>query len=140
MERLVIQNTEYSDIIEIRAHHLLCMQGFQGYGYSKEFELNLEKIINYLDSHPYCRLKIVIEADIICRKCPHLKDGRCIKSLTSISKMDVLVLKKLGLSEGTEDVARNLFFKVNNVLNPGDLQEICGDCSWKDKCTWYLSF
>ncbi len=32
-------------IINIRAHHLLCLQGFQGYGYSQDFVRNMAEII-----------------------------------------------------------------------------------------------
>ena len=134
----MIQNPGSSNIINIRAHHLLCMQGFQGYGYNQEFKCNLEKLIKYLDSHPHCRLKVVADADVICEKCPHLKDGYCNKSLPSdsIQDMDLKVLKKLGISEGKIETSHNLFHQVNLTLNQDD---ICGDCSWQNKCLWYQS-
>jgi hypothetical protein len=36
---------KYSDPIVIRAHHLLCMQGFQGYGYTPDFEQQWEVLL-----------------------------------------------------------------------------------------------
>lgn len=134
----MIQNPGSSNIINIRAHHLLCMQGFQGYGYNQEFRHNLNKLIKYLNSHPHGLLKVVADADVICEKCPHLKDGYCNKSLCpdSIHAMDLTVLKKLGVSEGKIETAQNLFHHVNSALN---LDDICTDCSWQGKCLWYQS-
>ena len=34
------QEDAYSDPLRIRAHHILCIQGFQGLGYSEEFTKN----------------------------------------------------------------------------------------------------
>lgn len=134
--------TGYSNIIRIRAHHLLCMQGFQGHGYSREFERKMDEVINYLKSHPHCRLKVVADVDIICQHCPHQKDGRCNKSSHSnffIINMDLMVLKKLDIKDGWEEPAQNLFLQVNEAFkDQDDLKDICGDCSWRDKCTWFL--
>lgn len=139
-KRLIIQNTGSSDIIEIRAHHLLCIQGFQGYGYSWDFKRNLEEIINYLDLHPYCSLKVVADADVICVKCPHLEDGRCNKSSSpAVMDMDLKVLKKLNMEKGTIKTARKLFREVNKTFNSQDFHDICSECSWKNKCLLYQS-
>lgn len=138
-KRLAIQISSNSDVTEIRAHHLLCMRGFQGYGYSREFERNLEEVIHYLDLHPQSGLKVVASTDLICRMCPHLKDGRCDKSPPSdIHGMDLKVLEKLDVPEGAEKTVHELF-KMVDTLNLHDLQDICGDCSWMDKCLFYQS-
>lgn len=137
--RLVIQSTGSSDVLKIRAHHLLCMQGFQGYGYSRDFEGNLQKIIKYLDSNPHCRLKVVADADMICLKCPHLEDNHCNRSPSSIVDMDLKVLKKLDIEEGATKTAQKLFREINEILDPDDFHDICGECSWKDKCLLYQS-
>lgn len=115
------------------------MQGFQGYGYGQDFQRNLSKIINYLDSNPHCRLKVVADADVICQECPHLKDGCCDKSShPSVLEMDLKVFNKLEIEEGSINTAKNLFSKVNKTIS-GDIQEICGECSWKSKCLLYQS-
>lgn len=137
-----IKTTRYSDVIKIRAHHLLCMQGFQGYGYTRKFQRNMERIIHYLKSYPHSEIKVVADADIICESCPHLENGRCNRNLNSqsIKSIDLKVLKKLEIEEGQIGQARNLFCQVNERFN--NLKErdnICGSCSWKDKCLWYLS-
>lgn len=136
----MIQSTGSFDVIEIRAHHLLCMQGFQGYGYSQEFERNMADIINYLEKHPFFTLKVVAGVDAICQSCPHLKDGNCGKPDSSaIGNMDLKVLEKLGIEEGETKTAKEILNEVKETLNYKDLQEICGGCSWKDKCLFFIN-
>lgn len=132
---------EYSNIIKIRAHHLLCIQGFQGYGYSRDFKMNMAKVIRNLKSEEQF-LEIVAECDVICSHCPHKKDGLCRKTPESnemIKKMDLNVLKKLGLKEGTRSKAKNVFSLLDRKIKATDVCEICGDCFWKNKCLLYIS-
>ena len=35
-------------LITLRGHHLLCIQGYQGYGYSEKFTDNMDNIIEDL--------------------------------------------------------------------------------------------
>ncbi len=138
-KRLVIPGIGSSKALEIRAHHLLCMQGFQGYGYSRDFGRNLEEIINYLDSNPYFSLKLVADADIICQKCPHLEDGCCDRySSPVIRDMDLKVIEKLDLEVGAIEPVQKLLSQVK-AWNIHDLRDVCGECSWKDKCLLYRS-
>jgi len=132
---------EYSNMIKIRAHHLLCVQGFQGYGYSRDFERNMDKVIMDLKSEEQV-LEIVAECDVICSHCPHKKDGLCKNTPESheiIKNMDLNVLKKLGLKEGTRSKAKNVFTLLDRNIKTNDVYELCGDCSWRNKCLLYIS-
>ncbi|HOI72314.1 MAG TPA: DUF1284 domain-containing protein [Methanobacterium sp.] len=132
-------NSVLSNIIKIRAHHLLCMQGYQGYGYNQDFEHNMEKIIEYLDSNPNFPLEVVADADIICQKCPHLENGQCNRSSsTAIVEKDLKVLEKLGLAACEKKPAQKVLSEVES-LSCNDLHDICGECSWKVKCLLYIS-
>ena len=80
--RLIMKvNGKYSDPIRIRAHHLLCMQGFQGYGYSKDFERHMGMIITFLNSNPSTAIQIITSVDEICSKCPYCVEGKCAKRI-----------------------------------------------------------
>lgn len=68
---IITENAKYSDPIRIRAHHLLCIPGFQGYGYSSDFIIHMEKIISFLKSNPNADLQIVDNTDELCSRCPH---------------------------------------------------------------------
>ena len=127
--------------MKIRAHHFLCMQGFQGYGYNKAFTDNLKKIIERLKKTPGIENKIIIECDIICSACPHNKSGLCEKNKNSgreIQNMDLKVLKKLGLKSGTIIKLKDIFSLIDEKIKTAtDAQDICGNCLWQDKCLWH---
>lgn len=131
------------DTIRIRAHHLLCMQGFQGYGYSRSFIDNMTQVVKDINSNPDLGVEIIAECDIICSHCPYNKEGVCERmpnSAQKVREMDIHVLRKLGLKEGTKGRVKDILALVNTKLkNSSDIQDICGDCEWKEKCLWFIS-
>jgi hypothetical protein len=115
------------------------MQGFQGYGYSKEFVENMTNILERLSSNPV--LEIVDECDEICSHCPYNINGECRKTSTSsqtVKSMDIKVLRKLSLRKGDKIRAKDALSLVNEKLDYASLQEICGDCEWKEKCLFFI--
>ena len=118
------------------------MQGFQGYGYSPDFAANMQQVIETIRSSSNLEIAVVAECDIICSHCPHIKDGICRKDSGSagrIRDMDMLVLEKLGLREGTKAKGKDILDLVNaRIGNISDVDGICGKCEWGDRCTWYL--
>ena len=82
--------------IKLRGHHLLCLRGFQGYGYSKDFVLNMTRI-NELRKTKDCIISLTNEPDDICSACPNLQDNMCEneKQNEIIVKMDDEVLSRL---------------------------------------------
>ena len=62
-----------SKSLKIRAHHLCCIQGFQGYGYSPVFVANMRAVISDLEACPSTSLELVSECDVICLSCPKQK-------------------------------------------------------------------
>lgn len=130
-------------IIAIRAHHFLCMQGFQGYGYNKAFTDNFKEIIEHIKKEPEILIKIINECDIICSACPHNKNGICEKNENSgreIQNMDLKVLKKLGLESGTIMKAKDVFSLIDEkIKTAADARDICGKCAWQNKCLWHMN-
>ncbi|TSA55435.1 MAG: DUF1284 domain-containing protein [Planctomycetaceae bacterium] len=128
-----------SNIIEIRAHHLLCLQGFQGHGYDEAFAQNMSEIVRYIDLNPDLEIEIVTKCDVICACCPNNVKGICknLGSAQSIREMDLYVLRKLGLKRGTKIRAKGIFTFVNTKLsNSLDIENLCGVCEWREKCLW----
>ena len=131
---------EYSNPIKIRAHHLLCIQGFQGHGYSHDFERNMSWIIQKIDFDPEQEIEVIAKCDEICSHCPHQVEGSCEISPgsdKSIRKMDTTILKKLDLDENTVIKASNILELVNIKSENLDILDICGSCFWRDICLWY---
>jgi hypothetical protein len=118
--------------IPIRGHHLLCILGFKGIGYSEEFTSNMWKIITSLKANPI--LKIVKECDAICAQCPNIKNGRCNKYQRDLElhvrEMDLKVLRKLNLKENAELPAKQAFQLVKKQIGKEDLIEICWNCEF----------
>lgn len=129
-------------ILKIRAHHLLCMQGYQGYGYSRSFKEHFESICQLIRNQPDIEMLLVADNDIICEKCPNAVDNYCqsFSQSLKIERMDLKVLEKMGLVAGTKSTASELFTRVNQYLQTrSDIEGICDSCQWQQKCLWYLS-
>lgn len=123
--------------IRLRGHHLLCLQGFQGYGYSKDFVLNMTKI-NELRKSKDCTVILTNEADDICSACPNLKNNLCENENQNetIVKMDNKILSKLNREEeyNSIDLFNEVYLKFNSL---NSVQNICDECKWADKCLFY---
>ena len=125
----------------IRGHHILCIEGFAGKGYSTEFIENMRSVILELKNKK--KVLLVNSPDDICKACPHLLDGRCVNGKggeDEVRKMDEDFYEKTHL------VANNVYdyYEVRRVAyevftRKSDLEKICRLCSWKRICRWYLS-
>lgn len=125
--------------IRIRAHHILCMQGFQGLGYSEEFTVNMAQIIEEIRKNPFSLIKIIVGVDSICEHCPHNNSpGICNKEseLNNISDMDSKVLEKLNIKKGSI-VSSSLIPTLAMNLSSQTVKKICGNCSWKNSCLYF---
>lgn len=125
------------NMLKIRAHHFLCMQGFQGYGYNEEFVENMCKVIKYINSKENLNITLLDSCDDICTPCTNNKGGKCVDS-NKVNVMDEKVLKKLNLKSGEVVSAAKLFSLVNKKINTkNSAAEICGTCSWHKECLWF---
>ncbi|HEY3361202.1 MAG TPA: DUF1284 domain-containing protein [Methanosarcina sp.] len=127
--------------LKIRAHHLCCIQGFQGYGYSPAFVANLRAIISEIRAFPSRHLELVSKCDVICASCPSKKECTTQESVISrrIRNMDLFVMEKLRIKEGTIMKADEAFRLINSQLaNESHPEEVCETCKWRQKCLWYM--
>lgn len=124
--------------LRLRAHHFLCMQGFQGYGYSDDFVKNMTEVVKYLKKNEGSNIILVDECDDICRACPRNANGKC-KDSDKVHTIDKKVLEKLNLQAGKEICPGDLIAMINRRLkNKKEVQDVCGECSWHKKCLWFL--
>jgi len=128
--------------MKIRAHHLLCMQGFQGYGYSKKFVKNMAAVIAELAANPDTEIEIVCEGDVICSQCPFDKNNRCAMWADAHEHMrnrDVAILDTLGLMPNTRMKIKEVHNLIEKKINTPEItQKLCGTCLWKKKCLWFI--
>ncbi len=117
----------------IRFHHGLCINFFEGKGYSQEFTENMTVVAEMLDrENP--ETEITLNNDIICGKCPNLTDGIC-RSIEKVSRYDRKVMDLCGISDGERISWKDFQKKVNEkIISAGKLYEVCHDCQWLYIC------
>lgn len=123
--------------IKLRGHHLLCLQGFQGYGYSEDFVLNMTRI-NELRKTNGCIISLTKEADDICSACPNLKNNLCEnkKQNEIIVKMDEEVISQLNSDNEYNSI--DLFDEVSSKFNSlKSVENVCNGCKWVNECLFY---
>lgn len=123
--------------IKLRGHHLLCLSGFQGYGYSEDFVLNMA-MINEKRKSEDCIITLTNEADDICSSCPNLKDNLCEneKQNEIIVKMDNEILSQFNSEK--EYNSLELFKEVSMKFNTlKSVENICNNCKWENECLFY---
>lgn len=124
--------------LKVRAHHLLCMFGFRGLGYSAEFIANTRAVVGAFLSEPGVDVEVVAECDAICSACPHMRadadGGRGCATRegaeAAVRAKDELVLARLGLLAGERRPSASLARLVADRIAPEALCEICGGCRW----------
>jgi len=126
---------ELATPLEIRAHHLLCILGFRGLGYSQEFIVKMGKVVDELSSNSTLTITFIAECDIICASCPHNKEDKCFKRADSEEKVktqDLAVLKRLGFEVGDQVPVGKVWTRIREKLMAKDVAEICQDCEWSE--------
>ena len=116
---------------------MLCLKGFQGYGYDEDFTRNM------IDVNSKRKLKdttvlLTKSPDDICKYCPNLKNDLCEDKLQNekIISMDEEVLKKFDISK--EYNSQELFEKIDNIFDTKEsVSKICFNCMWHEKCLFY---
>ncbi|MBM7587873.1 hypothetical protein JOC86_004448 [Bacillus pakistanensis] len=118
----------------IRGHHLLCIHGFKGMGYSPAFVDEMGAIVKDFNSN---REDIEIEVrasfDDACFACPHKGETKCEKSEDSnqhVLSLDHRVINHLGISPGESYNKNELLSHTAEKVSPEDLDHLCEGCSW----------
>lgn len=124
---------ELAHPVKIRGHHLLCLLGFRGLGYSTEFVEAMGKVLNEFYSDTTLPITVVTECDIICDSCPHNRDNTCRKKegyALRIKRKDAIILNKLGFPAGTGTTSGEAWRRVKERITAEDLTAICRQCEW----------
>ncbi|MFC5650015.1 DUF1284 domain-containing protein [Paenibacillus solisilvae] len=114
--------------IKLRGHHLLCLLGYRGMGYSEAFCVNMTGIYETLRAEPDTRIEIVIGPDDICQAYPPDKPNHCNGD---VYLQDQAVLLKLGLEPGNQGSWGEICERVTTNIVPSDISHICSTCPWE---------
>ena len=123
--------------LTLRGHHLLCLKGFQGYGYDDKFTKNMTEV-NLKRKEKDTAVLLTNTPDDICKACPNLKNNICEnkKQNERIIKMDNAVLEKLDKKD--EYSSNDLFKLIDEIFSSeSSVSEICFQCKWQEKCLFY---
>ena len=120
--------------MNLRPHHLLCIQKFTGHGYNADFTAHMKSIVSELTVNPETQITVVHGCDDLCKLCPNNIGGVCT-SLEKVTFMDSSVLSICDFAYGenvlwTEAAgkAREESFETEEVHN------ICACCQWFALC------
>ncbi len=122
-------------MIRLRAHTLLCLQGFRGEGYSASFVHNLSMIHRSLAEDPEQVVQVLDSPDAVCQVCPHhLCGAGCAidgsESEEAMRDQDRHVLSLLGLTAGHRLPWSEVLDRIRGSVVGADLPGICGGCRW----------
>lgn len=100
----MIKKNQKNNRIYLRGHHLLCLQGYQGYGYDKKFRKNMDNIFHKLNINDINKVnkintnnkkhiikpKIILtdNPDDLCAYCPKLKENKCTGELENLEQSE----------------------------------------------------
>lgn len=114
---------------QLRGHHLFCLLGFKGMGYSEEFAENMKKVHQHLRSNPNTLIQIIEGPDQLCEKYPN--DGTYHCQDKNIYERDKQILNKLGLKVGQVLTWKEIEAQIKKQALPKDIQIYCESCSWR---------
>ncbi|MCU0280498.1 MAG: DUF1284 domain-containing protein [Acidimicrobiia bacterium] len=117
-------------MLELSAHHALCVHGFRGMGYSPGFVAALTATIGRLRESPETPVRVRVGADVVCRACPSLTPGGCARYGRGVVEQDVRVAARLGVAAGEVMPWRALQARVRARVAPDALAVLCAGCPW----------
>lgn len=118
----------------LRGHHLLCVHGFRGMGYSSEFVEKMSGIVEQIrDEQADFPITVVAALDDTCSVCPNKGKTSCEAGPGSnehVMTMDQKVIHQLELIDGASYNKSFLVRLTAEKVKPDDLDYICKGCSW----------
>jgi hypothetical protein len=120
--------------IKLRGHHLICLHFFSGEGYNSAFIENLRNVLKRAEVRG--KVELCSGPDDICRKCPYLRNQKCIYNINAeneIREMDKRAITLLRLSGHRGVKWQALREKIPEIL-PEWVKEYCRGCNWRSSC------
>lgn len=120
--------------MNLRPHHLLCIQKFTGHGYDADFTAHMKSIVSELSENPETLITVAQGCDDVCRRCPNHGNGVC-SSLEKVAFMDSAVLRVCGLSYGENIPWAEAAGKAwERIFQTDEFYNICASCQWFELC------
>ncbi|MFA5625685.1 MAG: DUF1284 domain-containing protein [Bradymonadales bacterium] len=124
--------------MNLRAHHIFCLQLYEGKGYSEAFCKNMNRIRHELCEFPKSEICLRIEADDICAHCPNLVNKHCNFGQANTTERDKIALRILGLEEGARVSYALIQARLRSAMTAEAFAQLCSRCYWYEQrvCSW----
>lgn len=116
-------------MIKLRGHHIFCLLGYRGMGYSAEYTENMTKIHDVLRKRPDTLIQITKGPDYLCAKFPKGQPYHCKDK--GIYVRDAEILRKLALKVSDVLPWREVERRIRLHVVPDDIVVVCETCSWR---------
>ncbi|MFL0197167.1 DUF1284 domain-containing protein [Clostridium sp. WILCCON 0269] len=117
-------------MLTLRAHHLLCIQGYRGYGYNKKFTENMDKIIGQLKKDTSIKIKIAAKTDEICSCCPNNTTKKLCQYEFKVQSLDKKVLDLLEINTNEIYTYKFILNTIYERITYDNFKNICSTCQW----------
>ncbi|OXM13915.1 DUF1284 domain-containing protein [Paenibacillus herberti] len=115
--------------IKLRGHHLLCLLGYRGKGYSADFCVNMTQVYEKLRQEPQTKIELIVGPDDICAAFPTDQVSHCRND--SVYRKDEEIAELIGIAVGEAWPWAAICEAVAARVQPGDVASICRDCQWE---------
>lgn len=120
--------------MNLRPHHLICIQKFTGHGYNADFTAHMKSIVLELKNNPNTKITLTQECDDLCKMCPNNISGIC-SSTEKVALMDSAVLNICDLAYGENIPWKNAAnIALERILKTEEFNNICACCNWFYLC------
>lgn len=116
-------------MFKLRGHHLFCLLGYRGMGYSEEYVKNMTYLHQTLRENPQTLIQLIKGPDQLCEKYPNSGTYHCQNE--NIYERDAVILEKLGLKVGQILKWEEIESCIKVLILPSDIQVVCETCSWR---------
>lgn len=120
--------------MNLRPHHILCIQKFTGHGYDAMFTEHMKSVVSKLRNTQETEIVITQGCDELCSMCPHSIGDSCT-SLEKVDRMDSSVLNNCDLTYGENVQWATLAHRARKrILETDVFYHVCSDCQWFELC------
>ncbi|MDP6510274.1 MAG: DUF1284 domain-containing protein [Dehalococcoidia bacterium] len=122
--------------LTLRGHHLLCLPGYEGFGYTDEHVARMWLVREHLWAHNETVVAVQDSPDVVCQICPHLSNGGCAIEPGDevwVSRRDRRALSLLGLKAGQQLTWGEVLDRIRGRVDEQKLARACGQCRWFPK-------
>lgn len=114
---------------QLRGHHIFCMVGYQGAGYSDEYAANMTAIHDTLQQQPQKLIQLISGPDMLCAKFPCYQENHCHEK--RIYVQDAAILHFLGLQVGQIVSWATIEQRLKIYAKSDSIQTLCNHCAWR---------